>query len=201
VVDIHDEFRPTGMSRTYPNLLTQEGIAGNETIPDAEHNTILPFTRFLAGAADNTICYFDPRIKTTRALQLALAVVYYSPLQFLYWYDRPSSYHGEPELEFWDKVKTVWDETKVIDGRPGEFVTVARRTGKDWFVGTITNTQRSVRIPFAFLPKGRAFRAHIYENGAGKNDVALRSVEVTSASVIEAVLPAAGGQSIWLEAR
>jgi hypothetical protein len=58
-----------------------------------------------------------------------------------------------------------------------------------------------VRIPFAFLPKGRAFRAHIYENGAGKNDVALRSVEVTSASVIEAVLPAAGGQSIWLEAR
>lgn len=201
VVDIHDEFRPTGLSRTYPNLLTQEGIAGDETMPDAEHNTILPFTRFLAGAADNTICYFDARIKTTRALQLALAAVYYSPLQFLYWYDRPAAYGGEPELEFWDKVKTVWDETKVIDGRPGEFVTVARRSGSDWFLGTITNTARNVRIALPFLPKGRTFRAHVYENGAAKNEVARRTLEVNSASVIEANLPAAGGQSVWLEAR
>src|SRR6185369_5639344 len=118
--------------------------------------------------------------------------VYYSPLQFLYWYDRPSSYHGEPELEFWDKVKTVWDETKVVDGRPGEFVTIARRSGKDWFVGTITSAQRKVHIPLSFLLKGHGFCAHIYENGAGKDDVARRTVEVTSASVVEAVLPAAG---------
>lgn len=89
LVDIHDEYRPTGFSRTYPNLLTQEGVRGNEEMPDATHNATLPFTRFLAGAADYTICYYNNRIKTTHAHQLALAAVYYSPLQFLYWYDNP----------------------------------------------------------------------------------------------------------------
>jgi alpha-glucosidase len=199
VVDVHDEFRPTGMSRTYPNLLTQEGIAGNETMPDAEHNTIMPFTRYLAGAADYTPCYYSPRIKTTRAHQLALAVVYYSPLQFLYWYDRPSASHGEPELEFWDHVKTVWDETRVLDGRPGEFAVTARRSGGEWFVGAITNGPRALSVPLAFLPKGRRFRAHIYENGAGKSDVKMRTLTADAATVVQADLPAAGGQSIWLE--
>jgi alpha-glucosidase len=139
LVDIHDEYRPTGFSRTYPNLMTQEGIRGNEEMPDATHNVILPFTRFLAGAADYTICYYDSRIKTTHAHQLAMAAVYYSPLQFLYWYDQPSAYHGEPEIEFFDNVKTVWDDTKVLDGEIGEYVTIARRSGEEWFVGTMTN--------------------------------------------------------------
>ena len=89
MVNIHDDWRPTGEQRTWPNLLTSEGVRGNEEMPDATHNTVLPFTRYLAGAADYTICYFDPRIKTTHAHQLALAAVYYSPLQTLYWYDRP----------------------------------------------------------------------------------------------------------------
>jgi len=198
VVDVHDEFRPTGMSRTYPNLLTQEGIAGNETMPDAEHNTIMPFTRLVAGAGDYTMCYFSPRIRTTRAMQLALAVVYYSPLQFLYWYDRPSAERGEPELEFWDRVKTVWDDTRVLDGRPGEFAVTARRSGDEWFVGAITNGPRAIAVPLAFLPKGKRFRARIYENGAGKNDVRIRTLTVDAAGVIHAHLPAAGGQAIWL---
>ncbi len=91
MVDIHDEYRPTGYSRTYPNLLTQEGVRGNECMPDANHNTILPFTRFLAGAADYTICYYHQAgiknvkgIKTTSAHQMALSVIYYSPLQFVF---------------------------------------------------------------------------------------------------------------------
>ena len=94
MVDIHDEYRPTGFSRTYPNLMTQEGIGGNAEMPDALHNTILPYTRFLAGAAAYTLCYFNGRVKNTKAHQLAMAAVYYSPLQFMFWYDRPEFITG-----------------------------------------------------------------------------------------------------------
>lgn len=76
MVNIHDEYRPSGFSRTYPNLLTQEGIRGNEEFPDATHNTILPFTRLISGAADYTICYYDKRLKTTHAHQLAASVIF-----------------------------------------------------------------------------------------------------------------------------
>ncbi len=109
-------------------------------MPDAVHNTTLPFTRFVAGAADYTICYYNNRIKTTHAHQLAMAAVYYSPLQFLYWYDHPKMYTGEPEIEFFDKVKTVWDDTKALDGAVGEFITVARKSGEEWFVGTLNTS-------------------------------------------------------------
>ncbi len=98
MVDIHDEYRPTGVSRTLPNLMTQEGIGGNEEMPDAWHNTVLPFTRFLCGPADYTPCYFSGRVKNTHAHQLAMAVAYYSPIEFLFWYDKPQLYRGEAEL-------------------------------------------------------------------------------------------------------
>jgi alpha-glucosidase len=107
MVDIHDEYRPTGFSRTYPNLMTQEGIRGNEEMPDATHNTTLPFTRYLAGAGDYTLCYFNNRVKNTKAHQLAMAAVYYSPLQFMFWYDRPEFYQGEEELEFWKAIRVL----------------------------------------------------------------------------------------------
>ena len=81
MMNIHDEFRPSGFSRTYPNLLTQEGICGNEEFPDATHNVTLPFTRMLNGAADYTICYYDKRLRNTHAHQLAASLVFYSPLQ------------------------------------------------------------------------------------------------------------------------
>ena len=135
MVDIHDEYRPTGFSRTYPNLMTQEGIRGNEEMPDATHNTILPYTRFLAGAGDYTLCYFNSRVKNTKAHQLAMAAVYYSPLQFMFWYDNPAMYKGEEELEFWKAIPTVWDESRALDGEIGEYIVQARRSGKEWFVG------------------------------------------------------------------
>ena len=94
MMNIHDEYRPSGFSRTYPNLLTQEGICGNEEFPDATHNVTLPFTRMINGAADYTICYFDKRLKTTHAHQLAASLVFYSPLQTIFWYDKPSFYHA-----------------------------------------------------------------------------------------------------------
>lgn len=100
MVDIHDEYRPTGFSRTYPNLMTQEGIRGNEEMPDATHNTTLPFTRYLAGAGDYTLCYFNNRVKNTKAHQLAMAAVYYSPLQFMFWYDRPEFYQEKKNWNF-----------------------------------------------------------------------------------------------------
>lgn len=163
LVDIHDEYRPTGFSRTYPNLMTQEGIRGNEEMPDATHNTILPFTRFLAGAGDYTICYYNNRIKTTHAHQLALSVVYYSPIQFLYWYDKPTLYKGEQEIEFFDKVKTVWEDTKVINGEIGKYITVARKSDNEWFVGAIANNDgQSVQIPLDFLEENEKYEATIF---------------------------------------
>ena len=166
MVDIHDEYRPTGWSRTYPNLMTQEGIGGNEEMPDAEHNTILPFTRFLCGPADYTPCYFNGRVKNTKAHQLAMPVVYYSPVTFLYWYDLPNAYKGEQELDFWKHCPTVWDESKALQGEIGEFVVQARRSGDDWFVGAMTGLQaRDITINTAdFLQKGRKYRVEIYND-------------------------------------
>lgn len=222
VVDIHDEYRPSGFSRTYPNLMTQEGIRGNEEFPDATHNTLLPFTRFTQGAADYTICYYrrdfsgtgvsdkshglvNARLlSTTPSHQLALAVVYYSPLQYMYWYDKPSESQDEPELEFFDNVPTVWNDTKVVDGIPGEFITMARRTGNDWFIGTITGTEARKRsIPLDFLEEGKTYTANIYEDNPKvktRTKVGIRRVNVTSKSVIEANLQPSGGQAVWITA-
>lgn len=156
MVDIHDEYRPTGLSRTYPNLLTQEGIRGNEEMPDADHNTLLPFTRYLCGPADYTLCYFNNRVKNTKGHQLAMAAVYYSPLQFYFWYDDPFVDKGEEELEFWKDCPTTFDESIALDGTPGEYIIQARRSGNEWYVGAMTNTQaRTISIPTDFLPKGK----------------------------------------------
>lgn len=165
MVDIHDEYRPTGFSRTYPNLMTQEGIRGNEEMPEATHNVVLPFTRFLCGAADYTLCYYTGRKKTTYAHQLAMAAVYYSPVQFMFWYDDPSMYGGEPELEFWKHIPTVWNDTRVLSGAIGEHIAVARRWGDEWFVGAMTNNDpRKLTITADFLKPGRKYEVRLYED-------------------------------------
>jgi alpha-glucosidase len=217
MVDIHDEYRPTGFSRTYPNLLTQEGVRGNEEMPDATNSTILPFTRFIAGAADHTICYYHrpelkPRLaetqnarvmKTTSGHQLALAAVFYSPLQFLYWYDKPEDSKDEPELEFFDKVPTVWDDTKVLDGEIAKYITIARRKGDDWFVGTITNNDaRELKISFNFLTPGKKYLASIYYDDPDskvRTKVSIRRINVDASTVLDTKLIASGGQAIWIK--
>lgn len=202
LVNIHDEYRPTGTSRTYPNVLTQEGIRGNEEFPDATHNTVLPFTRYLAGAGDYTICYYDKRLKNTHAHQLAMNVISYSPLQSVFWYDKPAQYEDEPEIEFFAKVPTVWDDTRVIHDAIGEYVTIARRSGNDWFVGTITNNDgRSVKLPLDFLPKGKTYDAHIYfddPTAPGKTHVGVRIQTVKAGEEVDVKLLPRGGQAIWL---
>jgi alpha-glucosidase len=197
LVDIHDAYRPTGVSRTWPNLLTQEGIRGNEHMPTAEHNVTLPFTRFVAGAGDYTICYFTPRIKTTRAHQLGLSVVVYSPLQFLFWYDRPAAYGGEPEVKFFEDVPTVWDDTRVIDGRIGEYVVIVRRKGEEWFLGALTNHEaRTLEVAADFLKTDRRYVAERYSDGPGKTDVKVTSDRVRSADSLTLDLSPAGGHAI-----
>ena len=167
LMNIHDEFRPSGFSRTYPNLLTQEGICGNEEFPDATHNTILPFTRMINGAADYTICYYDKRLKTTHAHQLAASLVFYSPL--IFWYDRPSFYQGEPEIEWFENLQTVFDDSRVLSGAPGKGIVMARRKGAEWFVGALTNNEGSKEtIDLSFLDKDMKYKAYIYTDGGEK---------------------------------
>ena len=201
MVDIHDEYRPTGWSRTYPNLMTQEGIGGNEEMPDAEHNTILPFTRFLCGPADYTPCYFNGRVKNTKAHQLAMPVVYYSPITFLYWYDLPNVYKGEKELDFWKYCPTVWDESKALQGGIGEYIVQARRSGNDWFVGAMTGLQaRDITINTAdFLQKGRKYRVEIYNDDPTLNTrtkVASTMQTLKAGKILKLHLQPSGGAAL-----
>ncbi len=201
MVDIHDEYRPTGWSRTYPNLMTQEGIGGNEEMPDAEHNTILPFTRFLCGPADYTPCYFYGRVKNTKAHQLAMPVVYYSPITFLYWYDLPNAYKGENELDFWKHCPTVWDDSKALQGEIGEYIVQARRSGSDWFVGAMNGLQaRDITINTAdFLQKGKKYRVEIYNDDptlTTRTKVVSTEMTVKAGKAIKLHLQASGGVAL-----
>ena len=201
MVDIHDEYRPTGWSRTYPNLMTQEGVGDNEEMPDAEHNTILPFTRFLCGPADYTPCYFNNRVKNTKAHQLAMPVVYYSPISFLYWYDLPNVYKGEKELDFWKYCPTVWDESKALQGEIGEYIVQARRSGNDWFVGAMNGLQaRDIIVNTAdFLQKGKKYHVEIYNDNPALNTrtkVASMVQTIKADKVIKLHLQPSGGAAL-----
>lgn len=202
MVNVHDDWRPTGEQRTWPNLMTAEGIRGNEEMPDAAHNVTLPFTRFIAGAADYTICYYSKRIKTTHAHQLAMAVVYYSPIQTLFWYDKPSDYQNEPEIDFFERVPATWDETKVLEGEIGRYLTVARRSGKDWFVGTMTNNDaRTVKLSFGFLDKGKKYKMTIYSDDPTMQTgtkVKVETKTITASSALSISLQPSGGYAIWI---
>lgn len=202
MVNIHDEFRLTGEQRTWPNVLTVEGIRGNEEMPDADHNTTLPFTRGIAGAGDYTVCYYTPRIKTTHSHQLALSVVMYSPLQTLFWYDTAANYNGEPEIEFFDKVPTVWDDTKILNGEIGKYITTARKSGNEWFIGSITNNDaRTLELNFDFLEGNKKYKARVYsddEKVKTKTQVALKDIVIKKGSKLKLNLKASGGAAIWI---
>jgi alpha-glucosidase len=172
LVNFHGAYKPTGLIRTWPNQITREGIMGNEynkwsTRSTAEHRTTLPFTRFLAGPGDFTPGGFLNRapdkfqthvtptqVQNTRAGELALFVVYDSPVACVC--DHPSHLRDQPGLDFLRLVPTVWDETRVLTGTVGEHIVVVRRTGADWFLGALTNAQRRVKtIKLDFLGEGR----------------------------------------------
>lgn len=200
LVNIHDAYRPTGLTRTYPNLLTQEGIRGNEHMPTATHNVSLPFTRFVIGAGDYTLCFDNDRQQGTNAHQLAMGVVYYSPYQVLYWYSRPDMVEAVAGREYWDDLPTTWDETRGVVGEIGEYVAVARRSGSTWYLGVMNNErERTVDVPLAFLGDGE-FAAELYEDGSkAEGDrhppVIRREETVTGRVVLTVRLGACGGMA------
>ena len=182
LVDFHGSYKPTGLSRTYPNVITREGVRGLEHSKwsadiTPKHDVTLPFTRMFAGAMDFTPgamrnaakdnfkpIFNQPMSQGTRCHQLAMYVVYESPLQMLC--DCPSNYMREPEImEFISVVPTVWDETHVLNASVGEYVTVARKRGDDWFIGSMTNwTPRDFQIELNFLGAGQYEITH-YADG------------------------------------
>jgi alpha-glucosidase len=216
MVDLHGACPPTGSRRTHPNLLTREAVMGAEynkwsARVTATHNVTLAFTRMLLGPMDYTpggfrnvsprdfvIRYELPFVQTTRGQALAMYVVYESP--FMSVADSPDAYKGQAGVDFLAAVPASWDETRVLAGEIGEFVAIARRSGKDWFVGAMTNEQaRTVRIPFAFLGRGR-FAATIYADGATPSLLAITRRIVGRGDTIDLRLASGGGGAISLHA-
>ncbi len=156
LVDFHGAYKPAGLRRKYPNVITREGVKGMEnnkwdSVPNPEYNLTLPFIRMVAGPMDFTpgamlnanrrnfnSVFTEPMSPGTRCHQLGMYVVFESPLQMLS--DNPSNYYREPEaMEFLEAVPTVWDDTKVLDAKVSDYILVARRSGDKWFVGAMTD--------------------------------------------------------------
>jgi alpha-glucosidase len=225
MVDVHEPIHDTGERRTYPNMMTREGARGQEYNAwggeggnPPEHETILFFTRLLAGPMDFTPGIFDitirnatgtprqphePRVRTTLAKQLALYVVLYSPMHMAA--DLIENYANQPAFQFIKDVAVDWDTTRVIDGKIGDYVVVARKQrGNDqWFLGAITDEEgRTFNVPLSFLPPGRSYVAEIYADGPGAHwlnnplPVTISRRNVTSASRLPLVLAPGGGQAI-----
>lgn len=211
-VVFHGASKPTGMSRTWPNLLTVEAVMGLEYDKFGDENTVtpthellVPFVRMVAGPLDfhqggfrystreaYRSEYTNPRVIGTRARSLALYVVYEDPLPMMA--DSPSAYERQTGLDFVVATPTTWDETRVLGGTIGERLTVARRKGTAWYVGTMTSEQaRTVAIPLRFLGAG-TFVAEIYADSLGAvPDARHARVRVTAADVVQARLAPSGG--------
>jgi alpha-glucosidase len=201
MVDVHDAYRPTGLTRTYPNFMTQEGTRGNEHAPDADHNTTLPFTRYTIGPGDYTPGYCRTTLLNTWTHRLALPIVLYSPVQFLFWGEPLSDCHNRPELSLWRDMPTTWNDTKVVGGAIGEFIVVARRKDNDWYVGGITNhNARKIDVDLQFLHPQKRYLANIYKDNDEKTGVAIIKQEVTATTKLSFDLPASGGFAVqWKE--
>lgn len=220
MVNSHESSRPTGFSRTYPNYIAAEAARGNEFSAWSSgnppmHETILPFTRLLGGPMDYTPGIFEikmshydgakkEQVHTTLAKQLALYVTMYSPLQMAA--DLPENYEKYPDaFQFIKDVAADWDESKYLEAEPGDYLTIVRKAKgtENWFLGAITdeNARKSV-IALDFLPKGKKFKAVIYEDAKDadwqKNPKAykIRTIEVNSKSKINLSLAAGGGTAI-----
>lgn len=178
VVDIHDELVPTGFERTYPNLLTYEGIHGDEENPTPKDDLGYLFTRMVNGQADHTWCFSNNR-NTTKAFRIAGSLVFYSPLVFTYWYDSASSVGEDEAAGMWDQMPTTWDESHMLESKIEEYATVSRRSGEDWYLASITAVDRTLSMPLSMLEDGVTYKAEMYANK--ENDE--RNVSVYSALV------------------
>ena len=224
MLDVHEPVHDAGERRTYPNMMSREGARGQEFNAwggdggnPPEHETILFFTRMLAGPMDFTPGIFDillrstgkarepweSRVRTTLAKQLALYVVLYSPLQMAA--DLPENYANQPAFQFIRDVAVDWDTTRVLAGAIGDYVAVARKErGKDiWFIGAITDEERrAITVPLSFLTPGRRYVAEVYADGPGAHwltnpfPIDITRKTVTSAASLRIGLAPGGGQAI-----
>ena len=207
LIDLHDNVRPFGYERTYPNWISLEGVRGNERFPTASHNVTLPFARNIGGPLDYTICYGQSRDRTTNVHQMAMAAVFYQPLNFLYWYDSPSRFANTsnwPGLPWFDAIPTTWDQSHTLAGSIGQYAAVARRHGDTWFLGAMTNeTSRTLSLPLTFLGGG-TYTATVYADGTPgtspyQTPVVVSTRTVTSATTLDVAMAPAGGQAIILK--
>ncbi|AOS62196.1 glycoside hydrolase family 97 protein [Actinoalloteichus hymeniacidonis] len=216
MINAHEAIKPTGLARTYPNMMTGEGVAGME-----QHNymgangnppaqaTILPFTRFMGGPADYTPgvlnVTWDPaglntRVQTTSAAQLALYSVFFSPAQMLA--DTPENYRAHPGFAYLKDMPASWDETRFLDCVIGDYTVAARRKGDIWYLGAITDEHdRTLRVPLRFLGRGR-HHAEIYRDGPDTTwkgnplPIEVHTETVRSSTVLTLRLVAGGGTAI-----
>ncbi|MCD4774257.1 MAG: glycoside hydrolase family 97 catalytic domain-containing protein, partial [Bacteroidales bacterium] len=221
-VNAHEPIKATGLRRTYPNMISREGLRGQEFNAWAtdggnppEHLSIVAFTRMLAGPIDFTPGVFNIKlstykennqINTTLAHQLALYVVIYSPIQMAC--DLVENYEGQPAFQFIRDVGVDWKQTKVLNGEIGDFVTIARqeRETDSWFVGSITDEeQRSITIDFDFLESGKEYEAVIYKDGqdAHWNDnptsINIEETIIDNTTIKTFILAPGGGLAISLK--
>ena len=185
-VQFHGACKPSGLNRTYPNEFTREGTLNYEHCKwdkdtDADHDIHMPFTRLLAGATDYHLGGFrslprdkfknqerNPYVMSTRCHMLAMYVVLESYLGMIC--DTPEAYEGQPGFEFLKAVPTTWDQTVVPNASVNEYVTIARKKGEDWFVGTINNSQaRSIDVDLKFLDKDKKYKITIYKDAEDTN--------------------------------
>ena len=214
LVDFHGSYKPTGLRRAFPNVITREGVRGLEYSKGSDsitpvHNVTLPFIRLVCGPMDYTPgamrngngrnfapMPYRPMSQGTRCHQLAMFVIYESPLQMLC--DSPSNYRREPEcMEFLAAVPTVWDETHALAGKVSDHVAVARRNGEDWFVGAMSgNEARDLEIQLAFLPGGQ-YLLKAWQDGVNADrhaeDFRVFETQVTSKSTLPVRLAPGGG--------
>jgi hypothetical protein len=226
IMEAHEMVKDTGERRTYPNIMTREAVRGMEWEAwsegnPPEHLVEIPFTRMIAGPMSYTPGIFDvtwdpggpgrppwrtlehTRVHSTRAAQLALYPVYLSGLQMMA--DIPEHYEGQPELEFLERVPTTWDDTKVLNGAVGDYVSVARKSRQDWFIGSLTDEQaRSLSIPLRFLDRHRLYVANVYGDApttdyeTNPNEVKITRVLVTARDVLTARMTGGSGQAVHL---
>jgi len=215
MIDFHGAYKPDGLRRTYPNLLTREGVMAeynkwsSRVTPD--HNVMLAFTRMLAGPMDYTPGGFNnatkaefqprsrqPMVQTTRAHSLALYAVFESAFQMVS--DYPEAYKGQQEFDYIREVPSVWDETHVVGGRPGDYISIARRHGREWFLGSITGFRgNEVDLPLEFLGRGE-FIAEIYSDAPDADENPKHAVReekrVNAATLLHVKMASGGGQAV-----
>ena len=213
----HEPIKDTGERRTYPNMMAREGARGQEYNAWSDGNppnytTILPFTRFLSGPMDFTAGILDVEVKqgypgrrvhSTAAKQLALLVTVFSPIQMLA--DLPENYKEQPAFEFLHDVPTNWEDTKVLNGEVGEYITTVRKdiASDDWYLGSMTNEKaRDFEISLSFLEEGATYEAKIYADAEGTDEthnpssVAISTKEVKASDSLNLHLGASGGVAI-----